>query len=228
MDIAGAVSPRYPPGQGLFGAGPSGWWSSSATMAATRPRQTGHWKDHVEDVIFAQAEHRQTCLQWRMTTSRGFDRQMTQSPLSGSPEPSMALDVPRGFGIVPYIASMDRRVEPHCTICFTTCTASPSPSLRNERCAVTLWGSAESARRSRTMRCWFALAAASSLKPSWTFLMSWQRKSLQVCDKPSSKRLLEICSASRCWNSPSRSDPSVAMKKDVATPDTAALVQNRM
>lgn len=35
----------------------------TATMAATRPRQTGHWNDQVDEVIAAQLLQRQTCLQ---------------------------------------------------------------------------------------------------------------------------------------------------------------------
>mmetsp|Transcript_3828 Transcript_3828/g.14234 ORF Transcript_3828/g.14234 Transcript_3828/m.14234 type:complete len:96 (+) Transcript_3828:85-372(+) len=73
--------------------------SSKPTIAATRPRHTGHWKLQVELVIFAQAEQRQTCLQWRIATSRGFDRQMTQSPPSISELAPSAM--PFGFGSVP-------------------------------------------------------------------------------------------------------------------------------
>jgi len=126
--------------------------SSNPTIAETRPRHTGHWKDQVDDVILAQVLHKHTCLQWRMATSRGFDRQITQSPPSESiPRVSpTVLSCCLGLGSVPYKASTSRTDVTHFACCLTTCREFPSPNLKKYRCAAIVLLSAESTRRSNT------------------------------------------------------------------------------
>mmetsp|Transcript_113831 Transcript_113831/g.317936 ORF Transcript_113831/g.317936 Transcript_113831/m.317936 type:complete len:272 (+) Transcript_113831:148-963(+) len=198
--------------------------SSRPTILATRPRQTGHWKLHVEDVIVAQLRHRQTCLQCRIATSRGLVKQMTQSPPSASLDVGPSIVEVRflGFGKVPYNASKFRTTPPHRTLCFTSCTPSPSSdALNTERCTVMAVSSTESARRSRTT----CSSPSFPSKPSNAVRNpSPHNKSLTDCCCPTSNLALETFMADGSSKVSDVPEPVVRKNKD-ASPAAAAITK---